>query len=651
MDPSSRLKVRGDTFFLPSSDGSVFFRNNIGSFRMEGRTIAQWIEKLLPVFNGEHTMHDLTDGLPEQHRNHVYEIAKVLYANGYVQDVSQDRPHQLQESIVKKNESQIEFLDSFDGSGAYRFQLYRQSSVLVVGSGTFLVSLVNSLFESGLPQFHFLGLNLDTENRARIWELEQHYRKFDSEVKVDEISWPKNVVSDWSSIVEPYTAVLFVSDQDGEPELRLLNEICRLKNKVLLLAVIYEQAGLAVPLSYSNSEGDWESAWRRVHHSAIYKDTDVHTASSVAEALLANVIVFEWLKTAAEVTKLEKNNKLFLLNLETLEGNWHSFLPHPLVNGHRFIERIEDVGLLAGTDAEKRVSSSSELLPFFSQLTSTETGIFHMWEEGELRQLPLSQCSVQPVDPLSVGPALLLPEIICNGYKHEEARREAGLRGIEAYVSRMSHSLYNQPYEESEKSDVLSFDELANVGAGETVEEGVCRALQKYLMNARMKRHETHTPSITLVELKQVEDERCRYYINALTTMQGALTFGLGEDILGFPVAWLRANDQWYDAADLNVTWALRSVLMLALFEAQNKADQLAGKVHHAAINVKDAGMGSISIPACDPFEYQEVLQMAMQQLNRANKRLLVFDVTPEPFLREELAGIYGVTLREVVEE
>ncbi|NIK72125.1 MULTISPECIES: putative thiazole-containing bacteriocin maturation protein [unclassified Paenibacillus] len=632
MDPSTRLKVRGDTFFLPGSDGSVFFRNNIGSLRMEGSTIDQWIEKLIPVFNGEHTMHDLTDGLPEQHRNHVYEIAKVLYANGYVQDVSRDRPHQLPESVVKRYDSQIEFLDSFDGSGAYRFQLYRQSSVLVVGTGTFLVSLVKSLFESGLPQFHFVGLNLETANRTRIWELEQHYRKSDSEVKVDEIGLPKNAAVDWSSIVEPYAAVLFVSDRNGEPELRLLNEVCRQKNKDLLLAVIFEQAGLAAPFSYSNSEGDWESAWRRVHHSAIYKDTDVHAASSVAEALLANVIVFEWLKTAAEVTKLEKNNKLFLLNLETLEGNWHPFLPHPLVNGHRFIERIEDARLQAGTDAEK--PASSDLLPFLSQLTSTETGIFHIWEEGELGQLPLSQCCVQPVDPLSVGPALLLPEIICNGYKHEEARREAGLRGIEAYVSRMAN-----------------FDEIAHVGAGETMEEGVCRALQKYLMNARIKSYEAHTPSISPVKLSHVADERCRYYLNALTTMQGAPTLGLGEDVLGFPVVWLQANDRWYDAADLNVTRALRSVLMHALFDAQNNAAQIAGKAEHVAINAKESNVESILIPACDPFEHRGVLQMAVKQLNRIHKRLLVFDLTPEPFLREGLAGVYGVSLREVVEE
>ncbi len=650
MDPSMRLKVRGDTFFLPSSDGSVYFRNNIGSFRMEGSTIDQWIEKLIPVFNGEHTMHDLTDGLPDQYRDHVYEIAKVLYANGYVQDVSQDRPHQLQESIVKKFDAQIEFLDSFDGSGAYRFQLYRQSSVLVVGSGTFLVSLVKSLFESGLPQFHLLSLNSETTNEKRILELEQHYRQFDSEVKVDEINLPKHGGIDWSSIVQPYDAVLFVSDQDGEHELKSLNEMCRQKNKVLMAAITLGQAGLAVPLSYLNSEGDWESAWRRVHHSAIYKDTNDHGASSIAESLLANVIVFEWLKTAAGVTKLEKNNKLFLLNLETLEGKWHSFLPHPLVSGKRIIEIVEDFKIQAGEDLGKR--DSSGLLPFFSQLTSTETGIFHIWDEGELRQLPLSQCRVQSVDPLSDGHALLLPEMVCNGLKHEEARREAGLAGIEAYMSRMANLHINQSYEQSGVSESSTSHEMISVGAGETIEEGVCRALQKYLVDARMRLYEAYTPSITMVKLSHVEDERCRYYISALTTMQGAPTFGLGEEVLGFPVVWLKANNRWYDAVDLNITRSLRRVLLTALLDIQNKDAHFAVDLPQvSSINLKETEIDPISIPACNPFEHHEVLQSALQHLNSIHKRLLVFNITSEPFLKEELAGVFGISLREEDEE
>jgi len=650
LDPSMRLKVRGDTFFLPSSDGSVYFRNNIGSFRMEGSTIDQWIEKLIPVFNGEHTMHDLTDGLPEQYREHVYDIAKVLYANGYVQDVSQDRPNQLQESIVKKYAAQIEFLDSIDGSGANRFQLYRQSSVLVVGSGNFLVSLVKSLFESGLPRFHLLSLNSETANKKRISELEQHYRQFDSEVKVDEISLPKHGKVDWSSVIHPYDAVLFVSGHEGEAELKSLNEICRQKNKVLMPAIILGQAGLAVPLSYLNSEGDWESAWRRVHHSAIYKDTNVHGASSIAESLLANVIAFEWLKTAAEVSKPDKNNRLFLLNLETLEGKWHSFLPHPLVNRERIFQLADDFQIEAKEESGKR--DSSGLLPFFSQLTSTETGIFHRWDEGELRQLPLSQCRVQPVDPLSESPALLLNEMICNGFRHEEARREAGLAGIEAYISRMTTLHINQLHEQRGVTTSSRFKEMISVGAGETREEGVCRALQKYVMTTRANSNDAQTPSITQVTFSNVEDERCRYYLNALTTMQGAPTFGLGEDVLGFPVVWLRANDRWYDAVDLNVTRALRRVLMSALLHIQNKDFHFAGSVHQvSSINLKESEIDKISIPACNPYEHREVLQSALKHLNSIHKRLLVFNLTSEPFLKEELAGVYGISLREEDEE
>jgi hypothetical protein len=44
LNPSMRLKVKGDTFFLPDSSGGVFFRNNICSLRIEGVTIDQWIE-------------------------------------------------------------------------------------------------------------------------------------------------------------------------------------------------------------------------------------------------------------------------------------------------------------------------------------------------------------------------------------------------------------------------------------------------------------------------------------------------------------------------------------------------------------------------------------------------------------------------------
>src|SRR4051812_47746156 len=118
LDSSMRLKVKRDTFYLPDQEGGVYLRNNENSFRIKGDTIYQWVEKLMPMFNGEKTMGELTAGLTVPYRNRVYEIGETLFQNGFVRDVSQERPHQLNERILEKYASQIEFIENFVYSGA-----------------------------------------------------------------------------------------------------------------------------------------------------------------------------------------------------------------------------------------------------------------------------------------------------------------------------------------------------------------------------------------------------------------------------------------------------------------------------------------------------------------------------------------------------
>jgi putative thiazole-containing bacteriocin maturation protein len=647
LNPSMRLKVRGDTFFLPNADGSVYFRNNIGSFRMEGSTIGQWIEKLMPVFNGEHTMHELTDGLPGEYQRHIYEIAEVLQKNGFVRDVSEDLPHQLQEGTLKKYAAQIEFLDSFEGSGAYRFQLYRQSTVLAIGSGSFLVSLVRSLLDSGMPRLQLLITNPQTTSRKRILELAEHARRSDQEVMVDEIVLPSTGTEDWRAVVKSVDAVLFVADTGGEPELRALAQICKEENKVLLPAMIMKQTGIAGPILHPDSEGDWESAISRLHRQAIEKEPQHHVASSTAEAMLANVIVFEWLKTATEVTPSALNNKLFLLDLETLEGNWHPFLPHPLASARPSIRQMDSWELLLDREPEEQPYSS--LIEYFSRLTSSETGIFHVWEEGELRQLPLSQCRVQPVDALTDGPADLLPEIICNGFNHEEARREAGLAGIEAYVARMAPLLISPAGEGNERSETAFQHEFLGVGAGESVAESICRGLHKCLTAALVQQLEAQEPAVRLAQLVQHDDARSCYYLSALTTIQGEPAIGFTEEeIFGFPVAWVNANGCWYGAVGFNATRALRGALQHALLEIQTGAPcATPTAIRRASVAIIEGSALNAAITSSDSSNHRETLQAALAQLKRSRKRLMLFDLSVEAFLQEELAGAFGVLLRE----
>lgn len=645
LNPSMRLKVKRDTFFLPDLRG-VYFRNNVSSFRMEGEGIDQWIEKLIPIFNGEYRLGDLTNGLPDQHRNQVYEIAEVLVRNGFVRDVSQDAPHQLTEEVLQKYASQIEFLDHFGDSGAYRFQSYRQAKVLVVGSGPFLISAISALLESGLPKFDVLVSGSDPTDRQRMAELEAHARRTDSEVAIEEIILQMEGESYWREAVRPFDSILFVSREDDVEELRALHAACREEKKVFLSAVCLQQAGLAGPLVHPDLEGCWESAWRRIHQSAISKDPQLHAFSSVAGALLANVIVFELFKTMTGTDDWEQNNRFYLLDLETLEGKWHWFMPHPLVNGFSTPEWIPDFDL----QLERRSNQSENgLIPYFSRLTSAESGIFHVWEEGDLKQLPLSQCRVQAIDPLAEGPAGLLPDRICTGLTHEEARRGAGLAGLEAYVSRMAGLLVSTlSSHQGVENRRIETQEFIGIGAGETFAEGICRGLQRCLDEVLGKQQGGQVPFVSRVQLGAVEDKHCLFYLQALTTMKGEPMIALGEAVFGFPVVWVGTRYGWYGNAGLNVTMALRQALQQALLTAQNRPDGLKSQALEVSfVHLEEQVPLRLEIPACDAISQPEALQSALQVLNRNGKRLLALDLAVEPFMKEEIAGVFGVVLRE----
>lgn len=636
LTPAARLKIKGDTFFLPVPNEGVYFRNNVGTFRMDGEMIDRWIEKLVPMFNGEHTLADLTDGLSGPHRDRVYEIAEALNQKGLVRDVSQDRPHQLREEIIRKYAAQIAFLDSFGDSGAYRFQHYRQSGpgMLAIGSGPFFVALVSALIESGLPKINMLITGSAPTNRQRLIELAEQARQTDPEVALEEIALREEGAEAWRDVIQPFQSILYVSQEGNIEELRLLHAICKEEKKMLLPAIRLHQAGMAGPLVLPENEGCWESAWHRIHRSALYKDPERHVFSSTAGALLANVMVFEWFKTVTGAAESELRNSCFLLDLETLEGDRHSFLPHPRINGradsagwiHDLDQRLED-----GSDK----SASNEWFPYFSRLTSVHMGIFHSWEEGDLKQLPLCQCRVQAVDPWSEGPAELLPEMICAGLTHDEARLEAGLTGIEAYVARLADAL-------------IDTNELVGIGVGETLTEGVIRGLQACLTEQLIEQQAYRKPPVVQVRSIRLEDEHCQFYWQALTAMRGAPIIGLGKEVCGFPVIWVGTGDGWYGCPDLNQTVALRKALQTALLKEQNPSVRCeAQALESSSMLLRKEAPLDLFIPSSSRAEQVQVLRDAREVLKRNGKQLLVADLAVEPFLIEAPAAVVGVLLRE----
>lgn len=647
MNANMRLKVKRDTFYNADPKGGVYFRNNTSSFRMDGEGIDQWVEKLLPMFNGEYSLTDLTDGLPTPYRNQIFDIAETMYQNGFVRDVSHDAEHQLPEAVLKKYASQIEFLDHFGNSGAYRYQTYRQTKVLAVGSGPFFVALISALLESGLPKINMLITDAEPTNRQRIAELERHARRMDPEVVIEEALLPKEGDLSWSMVVKPFDCILYVTRATELVTLQLIHKACREEQKIFLPAICFQQVGLAGPLVHPDSEGCWESAWRRIHQSSLYNSSHQDISSSTAEAMLANVIVFESFKKLTGVLDSEQNHQIFVFDLGTLEGRWRSFAPHPLVAGRAAVAKMQDIELQIEQGSSKK---ENRLLSFFSDLTSEQTGIFHKWEEGDLLQLPLAQCRVQVVDLLSEGPAELLPELICSDLLHEEARREAGLAGIEAYVSRVVVPLVLKLLTEHEAGDVMvDLHEFIGVGAGGTIAEGVCRGLHQCLTEELVKRPRTQLPSVIPVLLSTIEDERCQFYLNALTTIKTEPKIGFGEAVFGFPVVWIGTGDCWFGSVGLSVHQALRNALQQALLKEQNQnACSTAQALQVTSVNMEEKSPISIGIPAYEVTEHvSEVIQSAWRTLKQNRIQPIVFDLALEPFLKEELAGVFGMLLRK----
>ncbi|ULL16817.1 putative thiazole-containing bacteriocin maturation protein [Paenibacillus sp. H1-7] len=631
---SARLQVKADTFFLPDQNDGVYFRNNVGTFQMKGEMIDRWLEKLIPMFNGEHTMEELTDGLSGPYRDRVYEIAEVLREKGFARDVSQDRPHVLSEQTVRRYAGQIAFLDSFGDSGAYRFQCYRQAEVLAVGSGQIFSALVSSLLESGLTRFRMLITDSLPTDRHRLTALAEHARLTDPEVVIEEAVLSNKNADGWREAVRPYQAVLYVSEQGDCEELQLLHKACQAERKMLLPAVRLHQAGIAGPILQPESTVSWESAWRRIHKSQVFKDPERFAFSSTAGALLANVIVFELLKTLTGAAEPEQRNSLYLLDLETLEGSWHSLLPHPLAAGKVTASAswVDDVELRLQDGPKDAVNG---LFPYFSKLTSDRTGIFHSWEEGDLGQLPLSQCRVQTTDPLSAGPAGLLPDIVCSGMTHREARREAGLAGLEAYVSQLAGVLVNT-------------EQCIGIGIGETAAEGAARGLQACLTKHLEARSTDRKPTVVRVRLGQIDDESCRFYLQALTTMRGTPTIGLGEEVCGFPVIWIGTEDGWFAGTGLTVTTALRRALQASLMKAQNGSlYRLPQAVEVETMLLSSGNPLELSVPAEESEASLDGVKDAMRKLKLSGREVYVIDLAVEPFLLDGPAAVFGVLLGE----
>ncbi|CAG7651264.1 hypothetical protein PAESOLCIP111_06279 [Paenibacillus solanacearum] len=503
-----------------------------------------------------------------------------------------------------------------------------EAGVLAIGSGPMLLSLVKAWFESGASRLAVCVTGSQPADAAVLSQLGEDARRGGKEALLQIATASDGGERDWRTLVRPYSFVLYVSSSGDVEELRQLQHACAAEGKSMLPAVVLQGIGMAGPLLRPDGSGLWESAWRRLHSSVFPADETPRPCYESALALLSYMLVHEWQLVTAGAKEPNCVDACYVMELDAFTGSWHPVLPHPLASG---LEAVRPAAFELGLEADLDPAEPEAWFAALQRLTSPVTGVFHAWEEADLIQLPLAQCLVQPVDPLAEGAAGLLPPLVRSGLTHEEARRESGLAGLEAYARRMLPLFF--PERPASRLGHIG------IGAGCTAAEAMGRGLVDCLSRMWNRRQASARRRASPIRCTQIEDARCRYYWQALQLTGGDPRIVSGEPLFGFPVLWVNSGSSWYGSVELHATLALRRSLQKALARTDAAAS--------GPDIVSEPPEQAVAFGGVESLTHAALLRSAVRQLEHTGKRLELFDLRNESYLGTGPFVTYAVAIGE----
>ncbi|HKR50627.1 MAG TPA: TOMM precursor leader peptide-binding protein [Pseudonocardiaceae bacterium] len=449
-----RPKLRGDTKYVPTSDG-IYLQNNRRVLRIPGKQVYQWIDRLAPYLDGDHSLAELTEGLSSDRAEMVDQLVEMLAGAGFVKDIEADDSHTLSPAETDAYAPEIAFIDYFCDSAAARFEAFRRTRVVAVGSGQTLTALVAANLAVGLRTVDVLvtGECLTDLDRCRRHLETARQRDPDQTLTVQTVTGWGGDEGAVRAALEPFDAVVHVSDRPMLGRATMVDRICRAEGKVLVQAVVEGDLAWIGPLISPDDEQGmgWESAWRRLqatrtgstagHRRFAFNDDLTAPVSeyltSPTAALVANQASFEVFKHLAGVPVPEPRGQLLRVDLETLRTTAHWFRPHPTclpvaqVTPSSSEALAETVDRLARSEPVDEHVFSRQVRECFDR----ELGLFTFIDEGEFQQLPLNVCLVTLSNPALLSEPDEPAATVGVGTDMGMARRRAAQRACELYAA------------------------------------------------------------------------------------------------------------------------------------------------------------------------------------------------------------------------
>ncbi|MEU8569875.1 hypothetical protein AB0C51_16225 [Streptomyces pathocidini] len=411
-----RPKLKSDVLYVPTSNGVHVFGAG-ADVALRGPSAYQWLDRLAPHLDGSAELDDLLRGLPADKRGAVEALVRRLHAAGCVLDSAEGLPHGLTERELDTYAAEIAFIEYHRDSAARRFESYRNSTVVVLGSGPAFIALVCSALRSGVRRLHAVRTPEAPTNTARLAELAAEAAHRDPQQTLVDIALSGEPDGEETAVADA-DVVLHVASAPAVDRALRLARLCRSSGALLVQGVVLDEVAWLGPAGPA-----WESAWLRLGAQGPFRAGEFLTGP--AAAVVAGHLGLAAFRAVTGVTGPD-DTELTRIDLETLRTSTHAFLPHPATRPARpeaeaeFARRIER---LSTGDRVTEQDFSARAARCFDP----HVGILRKLDERDFTQLPLN---VTEAVPHTGGGA----RVFGVGTSFAEARQRAALGGLARYA-------------------------------------------------------------------------------------------------------------------------------------------------------------------------------------------------------------------------
>ncbi|GHO90050.1 hypothetical protein KSF_000980 [Reticulibacter mediterranei] len=409
-----RPKLKQDSVFFQVQDG-VFLRSDTTAFLLKGKSIYRWLSVLTPYMTGEHTLEAIYNGLGPGQQKMVAQLVDTLFQRGVIKNHIPEAPDLLVKTIQKYFKSQIEFIDHFVDRPLERFKAFRESRLLLVGSGESLLSLAISLLRNGIQEI--MLADSDRTSAQNILEKEiETLRQHDVEAKVVPVDVPTLRAS---APLGNFDVVVYCSDDGSLPDVLTWQQLCLRDGLPFLPAVVFGGQALLGPLVEAPGKPCWLCAQMRLaandeerQSSARWRElalgrninSDNRNFFIPQARRIGNGLAFELFKMSTQALPSETKEGIILQDSETLESYSAPLVPHPLcpscsrADVDTAIQQLQEI--ITGKH-DQEFAPKEEMLPLADPLSNKWTGIFKDFIDDKLTQVPLKMSHITAGPPAS----------------------------------------------------------------------------------------------------------------------------------------------------------------------------------------------------------------------------------------------------------